>query len=61
MCHIQTGGETTGGNMSRVEKRWEGRCPGWNFSVSLNAHIQDAHGRVFKYTTVAANNAFWRT
>jgi len=29
MCNVQTGGETTRGNMSRVEKRWEVKCLGW--------------------------------
>ena len=29
MCNVQTGGETTGGNMSQVEKRREGKCLGW--------------------------------
>ena len=29
MCNVQTGGDTMGGNMSRVEKRMEGQCLGW--------------------------------
>jgi len=28
MCNVQTGGESIGGNMSGVGKRWEGICPG---------------------------------
>ena len=29
MCNVQTGEETTGRNMSWVEKRLEGKCMGW--------------------------------
>ena len=29
MCSVQTGGETAGGNKSRVEKRRKGKCLGW--------------------------------
>ena len=28
MCNVQTGGESMEGNMSEVEKRREGICPG---------------------------------
>jgi len=36
MCNVQTGEETTGRNMSLVEKRLEGKCMGWKNDLREN-------------------------